>query len=136
MSYTTVQPTNMNNRDLLVDGLKSLGYKPEVDEAGRKIRGDRTETSRQYCQVILEKETTGLKADIGFSQAGSGMFDVVTDTFVNNSSVLKLPDFVSKVKVAYQKAFAKQKARKAGATFLGERTMPDGSLKLQFRVNA
>lgn len=129
MSVTRSFTTSMNNPEILSEALKKLGYKPEVLKEGKKIRGHAGEMSRQLCTVILKKEDTRRGADIGFSQAGAGNFEMVTDTYVNND--IRPDKFNAQIQVEYSKIQARRIAAKAGATFMGE-TNRNGKIILRF----
>jgi hypothetical protein len=130
MSLIRQQTTEMSEQDCLVEALKKTGYSPAVQERA-PIRGHYDEMSTEGCEIVLKKEDTGRKADIGFSKQKDGTFTVVTDTYVNRD-LSDLSKFATGIKVEYVKAHGRKIARKNGMIFKGERKLTNGKTRMVF----
>ncbi len=132
MSYTRTLKTQMTDRDTLCEALKNLGHKATKQEAAT-IRGHYNEKSKEKCDVVLRKEDTKRGADVGFHKASDGTYQLVTDTYVNRDlEGKKMTEFVEGLFVEYNKVKVRKVAKSVGATFLGERKMPNGNIVLRF----
>lgn len=134
MSCFRTQNTEMNDKVTLCDALKSLGYKPEVNDKKESVRGHGSETYK--AEIILKKEDIGDGGDIGFSMGKDGKYNVVGDEYVLRKSDHKLSAITKQVVPAYAVAKAKKIAKNAGMEFIGYRQVTKNGKpvqQLQFR---
>lgn len=130
MSFVKQQQTEMTDQGCLTEALQKLGYKPKVQERA-PIRGHYDEKSKEGCEIVLAKEDTNRKADIGFSKQKDGTYTLITDTFVNRD--LKLDEFAIEVKVQYLQSHGKKLARKNGLVYKGT-SSKNGKTRMVFAV--
>jgi hypothetical protein len=114
-SFRTLKCVNMQDEATLVAALKKLGYSPKV-EAGQTVRGDTTSDNRQGYEIVLKKEDTGLRGDIGFHKTETEGFKLGYDSYVIPSSKFD----PTTVTGAYTVEKAKRTALRLGLRQIGE----------------
>jgi hypothetical protein len=132
MSVTRKQQTNIKDKACLVEALRDLKFNPTVQEPAA-IRMHASEMSKDKCEIVLRKEDTGRKADIGFAKQKDGTYSIVTDTWVN-SDLANLEKFEAQVKVPYVKRLARKTAAKNGIVYKTTKQLPNGKTRMVFTV--
>lgn len=126
MSSFREQKTEIKNQDALVKALENMGYKPEVNETKKQVRGHYNEN--RQAEIILKKEDLKQGGDIGFSLGADGNYGIVTDTYVMKN--FDLSKFTKSVKSEYAIAYSKDLARKAGFKLSRTVVQPNGHTQL------
>ena len=118
--------TQINDRAVLVSALKGLGYSPCVG-TNLTVRGDRRESASGF-DVVLKKEHTNLKADIGFKRETDGTFTLGMDTYVIRDFTPQ--QFMSKVKEAFFVKKAQKQAASVGLESLSRQVIERNGRKV------
>jgi uncharacterized protein DUF1257 len=106
MSFFKSINTKINDAECLQAGLKELGYSPETDGTKQQVRGHGSE--KLSGEIILKKEDTKYRGDIGFDKKTDGTYSLVYDSYV---VPIKQQEFMDKVTAAYAKAKVKKQMR-------------------------
>ena len=111
MSYHMKQQLpKLNDRTLLMRALLTLRYPVTEHEKPVAVRGNGNEILDIRCELVLEREKTGLGADIGFHREAEGSFTLVSDSF----AIENLSEIVTGVKRTYEEEKAIAKAQAMG----------------------
>ena len=73
--------TDISDQKALITGLKKLGYNPQVGP-NQTVRGDQSYDNRAGYDIVLKKEHTKLRGDIGFRKAQDGTFEIGMDSYI------------------------------------------------------
>lgn len=129
MSSFRSQETSINDQQCLVDTLKTMGFKPEVNEEKKSVRGHGSESRK--AEIILKKEDLKEGGDVGFAKGKDGNFSIVTDTYVMRNG-FNLEKFSKTLKQSYAETKIRKVAGTNGLTFLRKIPKENGSYALQF----
>jgi hypothetical protein len=118
----------MQDRECLSRGLKTLGYKPNI-APNQTVRGDRSGDARKGYEVVLKKEDTKLRGDIGFKKDSNGNYEMGVDAYV-----VKLEaDFLKTVRKAYTQAKIARTMDGLDMMRLGApQTLANGKIRVQY----
>ena len=100
----------INDKALLKRALATLKHSVTEHDRPAVIRGYGQETLRIACELVLSRDVTGMRADIGFHQEQDGTFTIVSDSYANR----ELPQFIRDLKRTYEEEKAIAKARALG----------------------
>ena len=100
----------INDKALLKRALATLKHSVTEHDRPAVIRGYGQETLRTACELVLSRDVTGMRADIGFHQEQDGTFTIVSDSYANR----ELPQFIRDLKRTYEEEKAIAKARALG----------------------
>jgi hypothetical protein len=130
-SFRTINAgTVITDKRCLVDTLKHMGYAPVVED-GQTVRGDTRYDNRNGYDIVLKKEDTSLRGDIGFQQK-DGFFNVGMDSFIIREFTPEA--FVKKVSGEYIETKAKATAKKLGLRVLDRKEVKvDGRTITRYR---
>ena len=117
-SFRQLKAGSMNDERCLVDALKKLGYNPVVAD-NQTVRGDTRYDNRDGYRIVLKKEHTALRGDIGFQKQADGFFAVGMDSYIIREFTPEA--FVKKVQGEYTVEKAKSTARKLGLRVVGRK---------------
>lgn len=116
MSFiSTLKSTAINDQRCLVDTLKGMKYNPRV-APNQTIRGDTRADSRKGFDIVLKREDTGYRGDIGFKRDTDGFFTTVMDSFIINE--FTPAEFQKKVADNYLINKGKSTAKKLGLVYV------------------
>lgn len=104
------QLPKINDRNLLKQALVTLKYQFEEHEQPIAIRGYGEEILETRCELVLSREKTGLRADIGFHQEQDGSFTLISDSYANRD----LPNIMAALKRTYEEEKAIARALQLG----------------------
>lgn len=128
MSVFRNMTTNLKDKACLETGLKSLGYNPVSTGQKQQVRGHGSE--KLMADIVLKKEDTKLKGDIGFDLQKDGTYSLVFDTYVVPLSQKTL---TSQVSTAYNKAFIKKKMSQMEGYEMVQNTDKNGEVTIVYR---
>jgi hypothetical protein len=118
--------TKIKEQDCLEKSLKGLGYNPVSNGSKQEVRGHGSE--KLHGDVVLLKEDTKLKGDIGFDKQSDGTYNLVYDSYV-----LSPPkDFLKNVVDGYGKAKVKKQMLAFPNFRLIQSKETDGTTKMIF----
>lgn len=100
----------INDKALLKRALATLKHPVTEHEHPVVIRGYGQETLRIACELVLSRDVTGMRADIGFHQQQDGTFTIVSDSYANEG----LPQFIHDLKRTYEEEKAIANAHSLG----------------------
>lgn len=117
-SFRQLTAGSMNDQRCLTDALKKLGYNPIVAE-NQTVRGDTRYDNRDGYQIVLRKEDTALRGDIGFKKQADGFYAIGMDSYIIREFTPET--FVKKVQGEYTVMKAQSTARKLGLRVVGRK---------------
>ena len=100
----------IHDRSCLLQALTTLKFNYDVHPEPITVRGWQEEILGAHCEIVLAREKTGLRADIGFHQEEDGTFTVVSDTFANTD----MPSFMTDLKRTYEEEQALVRSNQLG----------------------
>jgi hypothetical protein len=115
-SFRQLKAKPMNHEKCLVDTLKHMGYSPVVGQ-DQTVRGDTRADNRKGYQILLRKEDTGSRGDIGFKKEADGFYTIGMDPYI--MSPITPENFMDKVEGQYIVTKAKATAAKLGLRVVG-----------------
>ena len=86
-SFRELKCSQLTDMDILISSLKKQGYNPVVNNNKQTVRGDTSYDNRGGFDVLLRKEDTKLRGDIGFKKTTEGI------TIGYDSYIIKQKDF-------------------------------------------
>jgi len=120
-SFRQLKAGTMNDRKCLVDTLKKMGYNPII---GKTVRGDQSYDNRNGYDIVLKKEDTALRGDIGFQRGDDGYYTVGMDSYIIRQFTPE--QFVKKVQGEYTVTKARATADKLGLSLIGKQELVVG----------
>ena len=130
MSVFRSLTTKVSEKDCLIKGLESMGYKP-VDGENQEVRGHGYEKFKG--DVVLKKEDTKLRGDVGFKKQTDGTYKLVYDTYVISSRELDSDKFIKEVTLEYNKAQIKKKMKTIpGYKLVVDKESENGEYKMRY----
>ena len=79
-SFRELKISSMTDEATLIAALNKLGYSPVIKD-GQTVRGDTRSDNRDGYEIVLKKEDTGLRGDIGFHRTKDG-YSLGYDSYV------------------------------------------------------
>lgn len=126
--------SSMNDQVCLVTALKTLQYNPVV-ESNQTVRGDMRNDDRKGFDVVLKKEDTGYRGDIGFIKDQTGNYSVGFDSFIIRAFTPQA--FLKQVEEKYLVAKAQKIANGLGLEFLAMKPVKNKAgeevIRMQYR---
>jgi hypothetical protein len=137
MSQYEELTTTMTDRTYLVEALREMGYKPEVQKEGAALRGYGGATWNRPVQVVIPRDQLrGALAPVGFGRDEAGVFQAVIDDL--DRQYLGLDQkWLGRVAQAYKEKQTMAVARSKGYVFRGREVIqtPQGpKVQLRFAV--
>jgi hypothetical protein len=122
-SFRQLKAGTMNDRKCLVDTLKKMGYNPIIGK-NQTVRGDQSYDNRNGYDIVLKKEDTALRGDIGFQRGEDGYYTVGMDSYIIRQFTPE--QFVKKVQGEYTVTKARATAETLGLSLIGKQELVVG----------
>lgn len=135
MSAYTVFETCMEDREVLVDSLKELGFKPEVHDEATQLTGYEGRKRQEKAEVIIPRKQVGSASnDVGFYKNSKGVYEAIISEYDRSGPARNLTD---KLKSIYAEKKTMKEAAAKGYKFIGKKVVTDPKtqkpqIKLQF----
>src|SRR5579863_9536291 len=132
MSYNLTQTLDeIQEESLLFAALNNLGYEATLHPVPIRIRGYGQEMLPTACEIVLAREKTGLRADIGFHRESDGRFSLVSDSYANAG----MEKFVADLRRTYYEEKAVRTAQLEGMRVVSRRWVDQDNRRwLQLKV--
>lgn len=126
--------TIMCEERFLVEGLTTLGYRPEVNSQGAALFGYHGDERRETAHVIIRRsQLDSASNDIGFARGADGRYRAVLSEY--DRSIGYDDRWIGKVQQQYKERQTMAVAKSKGYIFRGKETVqtPSGpQVRLQF----
>jgi hypothetical protein len=97
-----------------------MGYYPILGK-NQTVRGDQSYDNRNGYDIVLKKEDTALRGDIGFQRGDDGYYTVGMDSYIIRQFTPE--QFVKKVQGEYTVAKARATAETLGLSLIGKQEL-------------
>jgi hypothetical protein len=117
----------------LLEGLKEMGYEPEVHENPAKLQGYMGDNRSQQCHIIIRRKQVGSASnDIGFERQKDGQYKI----YISEYDVGAKRFDINKLKTIYAKRVAQEFFDNRSEYYVqSTETMEDGRIKMKVYVN-
>jgi hypothetical protein len=127
----TQQLDELQDQSLLLAALAAMGHEPAIHPRPVSIRGYGQEILATRCEIVLSRERTGLRADIGFHREDGVRISLVSDSYANK----EMPKFIADLRRSYYEEKAVRTARHQGMRVVSRRWVDQGDRRwLQLKV--
>jgi len=131
MSEFNVIEVNFKNKNVLIDSLKQMGYKPKVFDESVNLKGYQGDTREQKAHIIIPRSQVGNASnDVGF--------EWIKDKYRMHASEYDRPwrtgEKIKKLKQVYAEKIIIGKISRSSKYSLKSRIEQDGKIKIRVQT--